>query len=151
MISGSVPAGDGALFRLEATPYERWHHQAASCAVCCEEEGRKTQQMYALTSLRRLLEVFIREELEFLTVSMYHRRLEAYRRRELRLTPRLFQAWAVWIDRGGCWEEIPAYTQKKDVDISPPSSKPIIFGMALFSSSGYYSLFIENGGISLSQ
>lgn len=36
-----------ALRHPEAAPCERWHHWGATCAVCCEDEGWKTQKSLA--------------------------------------------------------------------------------------------------------
>ncbi len=121
----------------QAAPHERWHHQAATSAVCCEEEGRKTQksrgqQLHALTSLRLLLEVLIREELEFLTDSMYQLRLGACRRKEARLTSTYVkpeQYDAVSVERKFTLKQLK---KKKTIDIAPSISGCIVFGGVFF-------------------
>lgn len=67
--------------------------------VCCEEEGWKTQkslQLHVLMSRRLLPEVLIREELEFVTDTMYQQRLLGLAGGEELPTPCYFKP--VWTD-----------------------------------------------------
>lgn len=103
--------------------------------MCCEDEGKENpeepgQQLHALTSLRLLLEVFIRKELEFLTYSMYQLRLGVCGRREARLTATYsFSS----LSTGNSQKPLTENTPKKAIDNAPSIPGSDVFGGVFFS------------------